>query len=128
MDSTGKRLARWLGVAHRVGSDLCFWLLTSKGNVIARTTVQHVTREDFLDEATRVQIAQFDQGVNDRLNDDNHQITNSGAGTFFIDDDNDAILENSSTPSDSDYVDMIQDAKPDRDEVSEETFDKLEQS
>ena len=124
MDSTGKRLARWLGVAHRVGSDLCYWLLTSNGNVIARTTVQHVTREDFLDEATRVQIAQFDQGVNDRLNDDNHQITNSGAGTFFIDDDNDATLENSSAPSDSDYADMIQDAKPDRDDVSEEMFDK----
>ena len=42
MDSTGKRLARWLGVAHRVGSDLCYWLLTSIGNVVARTTFQHV--------------------------------------------------------------------------------------
>ena len=107
-----------------MGSDLCYWLLTSNGNVIARTTVQHVTREDFLDEATRVQIAQFDQGVNDRLNDDNHQKTNSGAGTSFIDDDNDAILENLSAPSVSDYADMIQDAKPDRDNVSEEMFDK----
>ena len=24
MDDTGRKLARWLGVAHRVGSDLCY--------------------------------------------------------------------------------------------------------
>ena len=49
MDSTDKRLARWLGIAHHVGSDLCYWLLLSNGKVVlARTMVQHVTREDML--------------------------------------------------------------------------------
>jgi hypothetical protein len=48
LDGTGRRLARWLGVAHCVGSDLCYWLLLSTGHVVARTTVQHVTREDIL--------------------------------------------------------------------------------
>ena len=39
IDGSGRRLARWLGVAHRVGSDLCYWLLLESGKVIARTTV-----------------------------------------------------------------------------------------
>jgi hypothetical protein len=42
IDGSGCRLARWLGVAHRVGSDLCYWLLLESGKVIARLTVQHV--------------------------------------------------------------------------------------
>ncbi|KAI2506814.1 hypothetical protein MHU86_7599 [Fragilaria crotonensis] len=46
MDDTGRKLARWL--ASRVGSNLCYWLLLPSGKVIARTTVQHVKREDIL--------------------------------------------------------------------------------
>jgi hypothetical protein len=42
IDGSGRRLARWLGVAHRVGSNLCYWLLLESGKVIAHTTVQHV--------------------------------------------------------------------------------------
>jgi hypothetical protein len=56
MDSAGKRLARWLGITHRVGSDLCYWLLLPNGSILARTTVQHVTREDWLNEEIKEQI------------------------------------------------------------------------
>lgn len=38
-------IGRWLGVSHRVGSALCYWILTENGYVVARTTVQHVTIE-----------------------------------------------------------------------------------
>ena len=38
-----RALGRWLGVSHRVGSDMCYWILTEKGDVVADTTVQHVT-------------------------------------------------------------------------------------
>lgn len=43
-DSTEPKIGRWLGVSHRVGSALCYWILTNNGKVIARTTVQHVTK------------------------------------------------------------------------------------
>ncbi len=46
IDGRKRHLARWLGVALRVGSDLCYWLLFESGKVIARTTVQHVVRDD----------------------------------------------------------------------------------
>lgn len=42
MDGFGRRLAQWLGVALRVGRDLCYWLLLESRKVIARTTVQHM--------------------------------------------------------------------------------------
>ncbi len=32
--------ARWLGVAHRVGQAMCYWLLPESGVLIARTTIK----------------------------------------------------------------------------------------
>ena len=29
-----------------MGSNMCYWILTEKGDVVADTTVQHVTSED----------------------------------------------------------------------------------
>ena len=40
------RIDRWLDVYHRVGSALCYWILTTEGKVIARTTVQHFTNDE----------------------------------------------------------------------------------
>ena len=34
---------RWLGVSHRVGNLMLYWILTNHGRVISRTTVQRVT-------------------------------------------------------------------------------------
>ncbi len=36
-------IARWVGVAHRVGQALCYWLFTRTGQVTARTSVQKLT-------------------------------------------------------------------------------------
>jgi hypothetical protein len=50
------RIGQWLGVSHHVGNVgsalvLCYWILSSTGRVLARTTVQHITTEDIaLDE------------------------------------------------------------------------------
>ena len=63
IDGGGRRLARWLGVAHRVGSDLCYWLLLESGKVIARTTVQHVVRDDYLNDDVKREIERFDQSI-----------------------------------------------------------------
>ena len=47
IDGSGIRSARWLGVAHRIGSDLCYWLLLESGrlslaqpcNMLCMTTI-----------------------------------------------------------------------------------------
>ena len=36
----------WIGVSHQVGSALFYCFLTEKVNIVARTTVQHVTRDE----------------------------------------------------------------------------------
>jgi hypothetical protein len=71
MDDSGCRLARWLGVAHRVGSDLCYWVLSESGKVNARTIVQHVTIDDFLNDDLMQQIEDFDLTASEQLSDAN---------------------------------------------------------
>ena len=42
MGDEQKKFGRWLGIAHCVGSNMCYWILTEYGKVIAWMTVQHV--------------------------------------------------------------------------------------
>ena len=69
MSDDGRCLAQWLGVSHWVGSNLCYWLVTEHGNVIARTTVQHVVRNDYLDPNINDKIVAFNDALVARLDD-----------------------------------------------------------
>ena len=40
------KLGWWLGVLYRVGTAMCYWILTSNGTIISRTTVQHLTEDE----------------------------------------------------------------------------------
>ena len=48
---TGPTLGQWLGVSHRVGSALCYFVIKENGQVQSGTTVQHVTKEDMTNSA-----------------------------------------------------------------------------
>ena len=37
---------RWLGVSHRVGGLILYWILTQKGKVISQTTLQRITQPE----------------------------------------------------------------------------------
>ncbi len=41
-----KLLARWIGIAHRIGQAMCYWLLPSSGIPIAQTTIQLITPQE----------------------------------------------------------------------------------
>ena len=125
MDDTGKKLARWLGVPHRVGSDLCYWLLLPSGKVIARTTVQHVTREDLLNEDIRRQVETFDRDVDERLNDQGFMALDPNA-TFFLQDEDDVYDTGGviTTPTVDDYGDMLIPDTLEADDVDDEILDK----
>ncbi len=62
-----KLLARWLGVAHRVGQAMCYYLLLADGMVIARSTVQPILREDLSTNSVQERIRQFDITLLDTL-------------------------------------------------------------
>jgi hypothetical protein len=74
MASEQARLGRWLGIAHRVGSDMTYWILTDTGNVIARSTVQHVTVADMATDAMKTKVQLFEANLNARLDDTNFQL------------------------------------------------------
>jgi hypothetical protein len=40
-------------MSHHVGPDLCYWIVTDSGQVISKTSVEHVTCEDYLSEVLR---------------------------------------------------------------------------
>ena len=127
MDDTGRKLARWLGVAHRVGSDLCYWLLLPSGKVIARTIVQHVTREDILNDDVRRQVEAFDSDVEERL-DDQRFVAQDPDATFFLQDEDDVYYDShrgvTTTPAVDEYGDMIVLESLEADDIDDEVLDK----
>jgi phage FluMu gp28-like protein len=66
-----KQLARWLGVSHHVGLDLCYWLVTDSRQVVSKTLVEHVTHDDYLHEDIKKRIEDFDKKLKGRLDDSN---------------------------------------------------------
>ena len=104
------RVGRWLGVAHRVGSDMCFWVLKENGNVLARTTVQHIPELDLRKDEIKQRLIEYDEAVTLRLDDTNFIIQNPEG--FALDDiDNDEAAEelaprqaSFTTPEQDDYT------------------------
>ena len=69
-----RKLCQWLGVSHRVGSSMSYWILTKAGKIISNTTVQHVIQTDFEDMETKAMIDEFNTSVNEWLNDENFYV------------------------------------------------------
>ena len=63
-----KRLARWLGISHRIGSDMCYWLITESGQIISKSSVQHVIKDDFLNPNVKEAIEKFNKKLVEKLN------------------------------------------------------------
>ena len=78
---------------------MCYWLLTESGNVIARTSVQHVTREDYFNEDLKRQIEEFDAAVDERLHEEGFYTEDAQTATFFLQDEDDTELgDDDNTP------------------------------
>ena len=59
-----RRLAKWLGVAHRVGQALCFYILPESGITIVHSTIQALTREEIASSEVLEQIKMLDCSIN----------------------------------------------------------------
>jgi hypothetical protein len=64
------RIGRWLGVSHRVGGLMSYWILTQKGTVISRTTVQRVTNLEKQTDEFKSAIEEFDKDIGRRFKED----------------------------------------------------------
>lgn len=118
LSTANRRLGRWLGISHRVGSDLCYWILTEAGHVIASTTVQHVTSEDAAQPATQTLLATFDRMITTRLDDTQFTHDPLPGLTPYIQDEYPAIDPDPSlVPPITEYGDMAVEDLPEADDV-----------
>jgi hypothetical protein len=58
---------RWLGISHRTGRLMCYDVLTQKGTVVSRSTVQRVTDLERTTTSTKDIFAQFDLAISNKL-------------------------------------------------------------
>jgi hypothetical protein len=80
------KLGRWLGVSHRIGSNMCYFVLTDKANVVSRTSVQHVTSHELSTPDLQERLTNFDTRVKDIMNDDNHIVNRHEKNVFYVED------------------------------------------
>ena len=64
------KLEKWLGVSHRVGTMMSFWVITSTGKVLSRTTVQRVTNLELQLEENKTKCLAFTAALQERLGND----------------------------------------------------------
>ncbi|KAI2489322.1 Reverse transcriptase (RNA-dependent DNA polymerase) [Fragilaria crotonensis] len=128
MDMTDEQacIGHWLGISHRVGSDMTYWILTESGKVIARSTVQHITVADMATDEMQARVRTFDSNLADRLNDDNFTVFSPDHAFYLQDDDDgdDPLRDPDSIPPDAEYGDMLQHDKLEADDTEFESFDK----
>ena len=111
-------------MAHHVGSDLCYWILTASGKVLARTTIQHVTALETSDEDIRTRVDTFNRIVKERL-DDTAVTDNDTHRTGFLEDVelvDEEVCRWGQLPPDLEYGDMLVENKPEADDHQE--YDK----
>ena len=63
IDKPNASIGRWLGVSHNVSSQLCYYVLTDKGRVIARHSVQHITEDELKSYDTNRKMVAFDNVI-----------------------------------------------------------------
>ena len=72
------KLGRWLGVAHKVGGLMSYWILTVNCTVIARTTVQRVTSLEMQLVHMKDRVQAFDEAIKAKIKDSDHIILEGG--------------------------------------------------
>ena len=66
---------RWLGVSHRTGRLMCYHILTQRGTVVSRSTVQRVTELEKNTNDIKEIFVKFDVEIHRRLKSDAHKFT-----------------------------------------------------
>ena len=116
-------LGRWLGVSHRVGNLMSYWILKENGQIVSRTTVQRIPDLELATDRVKTLCAAYDVAITERLDDANHQLIDGAMdqprdwNQFVLDTDPIFMEEmNRQVPYDEDFV-------PEQDDFTPDTFD-----
>ena len=113
------KLVHWLGVSHRIGSLMSYWVLSQKGNVISHTTVSQVNNLEMQLDSTKSHLQEFNTAIIDRLNDKAHIIIEGGEVSTYdwsdhpFDEDIDFVEEFHSVISNSEIKEADEEFTPD---------------
>ena len=64
-----RKLGRWIGVAHDVGSPMTFWVLPQTCRVLARSTVTSLTEDELSDPVVKARIVDLDLSIKAKMGD-----------------------------------------------------------
>lgn len=59
---------RWLGVLHRTGRQMCYFVIKSNGENLSHSSVQRVTNLEMETQETAALFADFNKALSERLN------------------------------------------------------------
>ena len=79
-------IGRWLGPSHHIGSALFYYILTEKATVLSRTTVQHITKDEFQTLEMQQRVAAYHDTLNKNI-DATSEYANEESRDDFVKDD-----------------------------------------
>ena len=68
-------LGRWLGVSHRVGQGLCYFVVNNNGQVISNSTVRPVTQDEMDTDTFKTKLLNLDNNIKQALESQTSDIT-----------------------------------------------------
>ncbi len=116
-----KQIARWLGIAHRVGQAMCYWILPISGVPIARTTIQEISKIELESEEVCRLLNAYDLEVNDKLGApiDNDIYNSANSFRLYREDEDSSYLEDEQELFDTEAAAII------IDEIDNDAYDEL---
>lgn len=57
-------LGKWIGVSHRIGQAMCYWILPESGTPISRTMIQALTQDESKDQGVQLQVTNLEEQIN----------------------------------------------------------------
>jgi hypothetical protein len=88
-----RTIGRRIGVAHRVGQAMCYWILPPSGIPIARTTVQAISKEELLTDEVKEMICKYDEEIVIKLKDVD-DTADIGELRLYLEDEEDDEIDN----------------------------------
>jgi hypothetical protein len=87
------KVGRWLGPSHRIGAAMCYYVLTNNGEVVSRSSVQHMTIIERMKDEIKSKMEAYDNEVGGRLRDEGFECRHEYENVFYIEDKDDDVAD-----------------------------------
>jgi hypothetical protein len=86
-----RTIGRWIGVAHRIGQAMCYWVLPPSGIPIARSTVQPISKDELVTCDVMEQLHEYNNAIAANLGDADDTADPRDLRLFLEDEDDDEV-------------------------------------